>query len=350
VNVRLKSNNSKGKHYSYGMHLPQRWFVVATAFLFLVAANLLPVGSAKEATLDLSLSDHHPLSAPANVKSGAAFDPLAVFSDSQVLAEEPCMTPGVTRVELRSATQQTCIEFKNLGFKEVPELYWGYPIKKDAQLHTSVNNLLAQYFRNFASPAEQDLYEERITSNLEYSAFVGALVRMDNRDFPGFADQVTNTNSLKAAITPWAEQIARHYNLPTEFFATIGDGILITLAKSGDVTQERFDSLMAKCDVIAAYAMKTDTAYQLTSIFPSDAKTAERFLFIDSLVGKTEVAAKQAYLDMAVRNAIRIHPDMQADLESGLSVVQILRARNAKSAAAFLKTVKPKAPVIPRKK
>ena len=332
------------------MHLPQRWFVVATAFLFLIAANLLPVGSAKEATLDLSLSALHPSPASAHVKSGAAFDPLAIFSNSQVLSEEPCMTLGVTRAELRSSTQQTCIEFTNLGFIETPELYWGYPIKKDAQLHTSVNNLLAQYFRNFTSPAEQDSYEEKITSNLEYSAFVGALVRMDIRDFPGFADQITNTNSLKAALTPWAEQIGKHYNLPTEFFTTIGDGVLITLAKSGDVTQERFDSLMAKCDVIAAYALKTDTAYQLTSIFPSDAKTAERFLFIDSLVGKTEVAAKQAYLDMAVRNAIRIHPDMQADIESGLSVVQILRARNAKTAATFLKVVKPKAPVVVRRK
>ena len=332
------------------MHLPQRWFVVATAFLFLLAANLLPVSSALESSLDLRVWAHNPSPGTANIKSGAAFDPLAIFSNSQVLSEESCITPGATRVEIRSTPQQTCIEFTNLGFNEEPELYWGFPIQKDAQLHISINNLLAQYFRNFASPAEQDLYEEKITSNLEYAAFVGALVRMDTRDFPGFADKVTNTNSLKAALTPWADQIAKHYNLPTEFFVTIGDGILITLAKSGDVTQERFDALMAKCDVIAAYALKTDTAYQLTSIFPSDAKTAERYLFIDSLVGKSEVAAKQAYLDMAVRNAIRIHPDMQADLESGLSVVQILKSRSAKTAAVFPKAVKPKALVVIRKK
>ena len=332
------------------MHLPQRWFVVATAFALLVASDLLPVGSALESSLDLGASVQTPAPHPMNIKSGAAFDPLAIFANNQVLTEESCSTQGATRVELRSEAYQTCIEFNNLGFNEKPELYWGYPIKKDEQLRTSVNNLLVQYFRNFASPSQQDSYEEKITSNLEYAAFVGALVRMDKRDFPGFADQVTNTNSLKAALTPWAAQIAKHYNLPTEFFLTIEDGILISLAKSGDVTQERLDALLAKSDVIATYALTVDAAYQLTSFFPSDAKTAERFLFIDSLVGKSEVAAKQAYLDMAIRNAIRIHPDIQSEIESGLSVVQILKAKNAKAAAASLKVVKPKAPVVARKK
>ena len=332
------------------MHLPQRWFVVATAFVLLVASDLLPVGSALESSLDLSASVHNPSPQTMSIKSGAAFDPLAIFASNQVLDEESCMSPGITRVELRSSTGQTCIEFSNLGFNKMPELYWGYPIKKDAQLRTSVDNLLAQYFRNFASPSQQDLYEEKITSNLEYAAFVGALVRMDKRDFPGFADQVTNTHSLRAALTPWAEQIAKHYNLPTEFFVTIKDGILISLAKSGEVTQERLDALIAKSDVIAAYALKVDAAYQLNSFFPSDTKTAERFLFIDSLVDKSEAAAKQAYLDMAIRNAIRIHPDIQTEIESGLSVVQILKAKNAKAAAASLKMVKPKAPVVTRKK
>ena len=108
--------------------------------------------------------------------------------------------------------------------------------------------------------------------------------------------------------------------------------------------------MLAKSDVLNNYALSVDTAYQLASVFPSDAKNIERYSFIDSLVGKSELGAKQAYLDMAIRNAIRIHPEMQTELESGLSVVQILNAKKAKSSAASLNTAKTKVLLTRRNK
>jgi len=325
------------------MHLPQRWFVVATAFLFLIASNFLPTGTAREAALDLSFTVANSAPGYTNIKSTLGFDPLAQYATSQISDHEACQSLGATRVDLPSSTLQTCVEYSNLGLNNQSTKYWGYPITKDLQLRLSVNNLLGQYFRNFASIAEQDTYESKITSNFEYSAFVSALVKMDVKDYPGFANQVTNTFSLRSAIAPWAAQIAKHRNLPDEAFLTIGNGILISLAKSGDVSQARFNSLLAKSDAMTTYANAVDASYQLASVFPTDQKTIERFSFIDSLVGKTDMAAKQAYLEMAIRNAIRIHPEMQSDLESGLSVVQILNAHKARSAPAFLKTVKAKA-------
>jgi hypothetical protein len=330
------------------MHLPQRWFVVATAFLFLVAANFLPTVSAREAALDLSFSVSSPKFT--SIKSTMNFDPLAQYATSNGALREACKTLGETRVDLPSSTLQTCVQFSNLGFNHQAEQLWGYPIVKDLQLRTSVNNLLGDYYRNFSSMAEQDAYESKITSSFEYSAFVSALVKMDIKDFPGFADEISDTHSLKEAIAPWAAQIARHRNLPEDSFLTIGNGILISLAKSGDVTQARFTNLLAKSDVLNNYALSVDTAYQLASVFPSDAKNIERYSFIDSLVGKSEIGAKQAYLDMAIRNAIRIHPEMQTELESGLSVVQILNAKKAKSSAASLNTAKTKVLLTRRNK
>ncbi len=339
------SSNSKGQHYSYAMHLPQRWFVVATAFLLLVATNLLPHVSAREAAVDLSFSVSQPGTAALNSKSNPTTDPFIQFASDTPRGEHACSLEGVTKLDAESGMLLTCLKFSNLGLNSNADLFWSYPIQKDAQLRISVNNLLGGYFRNFASAAEQATYEEKITSNFEYAAFVSALVRMDVKDFPGFSEQISNTVSLRQAITPWASQLAAHRNLPDTSFLTIGNGILYALGKSGDVTQARFNSLIKKSDAISLYANQVDASYQLASVFPSDAKTIERYMFIDSLVNKSDIEAKQAYLDMAIRNAVRIHPEMQADLEAGLTITQILKAKNAKSSVAAVKAVKAKAPI-----
>ena len=338
------ASNSKGQHYSYLMHLPQRWFVVATAFLLLVATNLLPHVSAREAAVDLTFSVSQSGTAALSSRFKPDADPLLEFADDQPTTELQCSNEGATRFDDAASEIQTCLPFDNLDLSQNSDLYWSYPIQKDAQLRISVNSLLGGYFRNFASLAEQTTYEEKITSNFEYAAFVSALVRMDEKDFPGFSEQVSNTVSLQDAIRPWATQIAIHRKLPLNAFVTIGNGILYALGKSGDVTQERFDALLKKSDDMAVYANQVDASYQLASVFPSDEKTVSRYMFIDSLASKSQIDARQAYLNMAIRNAIRIHPEMQKQLESGLTVAQILKTKTTKSSAAFLKSVKTKAP------
>lgn len=339
------TSNPKGQHYSYAMHLPQRWFVVATAFLLLVATNLLPHVSAREAAVDLSFSVSQPGIASLSSASKPATNPLMQFANDAPHSEKSCENEGATKLDPVSNLLLTCLKFSNLGLHSNADLFWSYPVQKDAQLRISVNNLLGGYFRNFASLAEQNAYEEKITSNYEYAAFVSALVRMDERDFPGFSDLVSNTVSLRDAITPWATQLAAHRKLQSAAFLTIGNGILYALGKSGDVTQERFDALVKKSDAIAAYASQVDSSYQLNSVFPSDAKTIARYMFIDSLANKSDIEAKQGYLDMAIRNAVRIHPEMQAELEAGKTVTQILKAKATKNSTTSVKAVKAKAPV-----
>ena len=342
--LRQITRNPKGQHYSYRMHLPQRWFVVATAFLLLLATNLLPHVSAREAAVDLSFSVSHSGTALLNAKVNPEADPFQQFASDVPSQERACDLEGASKLDSQSSMVLTCMRFSNLGLNSNTDLFWSYPILKDGQLRSSVNNLLGGYFRNFASMAEQTTYEEKITSNYEYGAFVSALVRMDIKDFPGFSEQISNTVSLRQAISPWANQLAIRRNLPENSFLTIGDGILFALGKSGDATQTRFNDLVKKSESIALYANQVDASYQLASVFPSDAKTIERYLFIDSLVNKSELDAKQSYLNMAIRNAIRIHPEMQSQLESGQTVVQILKAKSVKNPATLSKAVRAKVP------
>ena len=331
------------------MHLPQRSFASASVFLLVTVALLLPSVSAREAAVDLTFSVSKLLPS-ANLKSKSDSNPYVIYSNDLPTAEISCSTEGEIRFDPISTMPQTCLNFNNLGLNSKPKLYWSFPIQKDSLLRNSVNYLLGGYFRDFASLNEQTTYEERITTNLEFGAFVSALVRIDQRDFPGYADEISNTITLEQVLAPWAAQIAAHRSLPENSFATISNGILYALGKSGDATQLRFADLLKKSDSMAVYANQVDAAYQLTSVFPTEVKNVERYMFIDSLVSKSDMNAKQEYLNMAMRNAIRIHPEMQTELESGLSVVQILKNRTGKVTTVATKAVKAKAPTKSLKK
>ena len=325
------------------MNLPQRSLAFASVFFMTSVALLLPTASARQAVVNLTLSiSKQPPSVI--LRSKADSNPYVIFANDLPTEEISCSPEGANRVIPFSTMSQTCLNFNNLGLNPKPQLYWSFPIQKDYLLRNSVNSLLDGYFRDFASLNEQTTYEERIISNLEFGAFVTALARMDQRDFPGYADEISNTVNLKQAITPWATQIAAHRSLPENSFATIGNGILYALGKSEDASQFKLDELLRKSDQLLTYANRVDAAYQLTSTFPTEAKNVERYMFIDSLVSKTEMNAKQEYLNMAIRNAIRIHPEMKTELESGLSVVEILAKRNIKAIAVAKTAVKTKVP------
>ena len=107
------------------MHLPQRWFVVATAFLFLIASNFLPTGTARGAALDLSFTVANSAPGYTNIKSTLGFDPLAQYATSQISDHEACQSLGATRVDLPSSTLQTCVEYSNLGLNNQSTKYWG---------------------------------------------------------------------------------------------------------------------------------------------------------------------------------------------------------------------------------
>lgn len=326
------------------MHLPQRSFAFASVFLLTTVALLLPSVSAREAAVDLTFSVSKQLPNSANLKSKSDFNPYVIYSKDIPTEDLACSIEGEMRFDPLTTMPQSCLNFNNLGLNSKPKLYWSFPIQKDSLLRNSVNYLLGGYFRDFSSLNEQTSYEERITTNLEFGAFVSALVRMDQRDFPGYADEISNTITLKQAISPWAAQIAAHRSLPQDSFASISNGILYSLGKSGDATQSRFAELLKKSDSLLVYANQVDAAYQLTSVFPSEAKNIERYTFIDSLVVKSDLMAKEEYLNMAIRNAIRIHPEMQSELEAGKSVVQILKSRNSKITTVATKAVKAKVP------
>ena len=193
------------------------------------------------------------------------------------------------------------------------------------RVHKLVLDSLAAYYRTFAKHSDQEMYEERITSNLEYGAFINLLVGMSKQNFPGFAELISKDATVKDVEAPWATQLADVRSLPSSAFAQVDEGFLLALgARSTTVNQAAFDDLFAKSESLRNYADTVDHDYWLNFPNPSQVQITQRFVFIDSLLQLSESDARSAYLKKIQSNAKNIYPKFAAAVDRGQTIDQIM--------------------------
>ncbi len=253
--------------------------------------------------------------------------PLTLPNTSLAAAQPRVKCPilGATVNDPSTNMTLTCAPFTKMGALTPPENRWSFLYRDAATVHTLVTDALAAYNRSFPTKADQQVYETKVTSDLEFTAFIDLLVAMDKKAFPGFADILSQQTSLKDAIKPWADQLAQQRFLPTESFNLTGEGFMISLGANPTlVTQDIFNALFLKSEQLRAYADLVDHDYWLNFSNPSLAQITQRFMFIDSLLNMSVSDAQHAYLVKAQGNAKTIYPSYASMIDKGQTIDQIM--------------------------
>ncbi|MSW57740.1 MAG: hypothetical protein F2927_01125 [Actinobacteria bacterium] len=250
---------------------------------------------------------------------------------SEVVATKPtlprvvCPVKGATIVDALTNQTLTCAPYTKLGSLGYTENRWSIVYPQDGSIHALVNKTLAAYQRSFPTPADQQVYEDRITSDLELAAFIDLLVVMDKKAFPGFADVISQDTSLADAIKPWAAALAQRRGVPDATFNIMGEGFMAALgANQRSVTQDAFESLYSRTLAIQTYADTIDKAYWLNYPNPSLSQVSQRFIFIDSLLSMTSISAQSAYLKKAQAAAKFNYPSYATSIDKGQTIDQIM--------------------------
>ncbi len=248
-----------------------------------------------------------------------------VTSSAPSLPRVVCPVKGATVVESGTNLTLTCAPYSKLGTLGYVENRWSVVYPQDGSIHAIVTKTLTAYQRSFPSPADQKVYEDRITTDLELAAFIDLLVAMDKKAFPGFADVISQNTSLVDAIKPWAAALAQRRGVPDDTFNVMGEGFMVALgANSQTVKQDAFETLYARTKTIQDYADLVDKAYWLNYPNPSLAQVSQRFTFIDSLLSMTVTNAQNAYLKKAQAAAKSIYPAYASAIDQGQTIDQIM--------------------------
>ena len=253
--------------------------------------------------------------------------PLPVPNTSLIAAQPRIKCPilGATVNDPSNNTTLTCAPFTKMGALNPAENRWSLVYRDSATVHTLVTDALVAYNRSFPTKADQQIYETKITTDLEFGAFIDLLVNMDKKAFPGFADILNQQTSLKDAIKPWANQLAQQRALPAESFNLTGEGFMIALGSNPTlVSQDIFTALFVKSEQLRAYADSVDHDYWLNFPNPSLTQITQRFMFIDSLLSLSDADAQRAYLAKAKTNAKTIYPSYATLVDSGQTIDQIM--------------------------
>ena len=239
----------------------------------------------------------------------------------------PCAKSGDTVAKPSADELLTCVPYTNLGALKGSniELRWSVLYTDKNAVHKIVGDSLIAYDRTFGNKSDQQMYEAKITTNLEFDAFVNLLVTMSKQSFPGFADLISTDSSLRDVVTPWATQLADARSLPSETFNQPGEGFLFALGTaSTPVSQKGFDVLFQKSESLRAYADTVDRDYWLNFSNPTQTQISQRFVFIDSLLTLPEAEAKAAYLKKIQTNAKNIYPKFASAVDKGQTIDQIM--------------------------
>ena len=248
-----------------------------------------------------------------------------VISNAPSLPRVVCPVKGATILESGTNLTLTCAPYSKLGTLGFVENRWSVVYPQDGTVHTIVSKTLAAYQRSFPTAADQQVYEDRITTDLELAAFIDLLVAMDKKAFPGFADVISQNTSLVDAIKPWAAALAQRRGVPEDTFNVMGEGFMVALgANLQTVKQDAFEALYTRTKIIQDYADLVDKAYWLNYPNPSLAQVSQRFTFIDSLLSMTVTNAQNAYLKKAQAAAKSIYPAYASAVDQGQTIDQIM--------------------------
>jgi hypothetical protein len=247
-----------------------------------------------------------------------------------------CDQVSATLQDPQSQAVLTCLPFTGLGTINPAITRWALAFSSDGSVHSKVSAALDAYYRVYNSPTQQTDVENRITSDLEYQSFVQLLVKGVAKDYPGFANVVSTELSLKDAIKPWAEQLARKRNLPIDTFYSPSDFFLSLLEKSTEpVNQSVFERLFSRAENLKSYAARVDRRYWLWQTPPTQANSIVIYHYLDSLLLDPDSLAQVNYYQNDLKNAKFVFPDYANQLDLGQSMDQAMNFWIARFAAGL---------------
>lgn len=196
------------------------------------------------------------------------------------------------------------------------------PLPQDFNVHDAISAALKNYSLVYTDPNGQATVEASIHDQETYNYAIDNLVTSAKSLYPGFASQISRTNTLTAAIKPWADMLAKIRNLASNAFEAPHEGFMQALENStANVDQNVFNSLEQR------YVNLNQTFNQIDSEYWINEASDPKFIYLvfehrDSFLGDTDTQAVNSYRAWAISLAEQSYKPYAFLIEQGETMDQ----------------------------